>query len=779
MAIVCVSPGRSDEPPLASYFGFQPLEIYKLDFRTAGLQARDLDGDRIDDLVVVNNSRSRIDLLLSTKGPSDSQERAGANQVRSDQRMRLRTVPVNKDVISLQLGDFNGDGKPDLAYYGLPAELIILTNRGGGRFDETRRIQTGEALEQSSALAAGDMNRDGRTDLALMTANEILSILQNPDGTMGEPERMPHAATGPRFLRLSDLDGDGGDDLALLDSTREQPLRVRFSTSDGRLGPEERFDMESPRALTFADIDGKSGQEITIIEAQSGRVRSLAFDPKAEPSSAPLGRLVLFSMPRGDARGRAIELGDIDGDGKLDVIATDPANAQVILYRQGEGGLRPGRAFPSLAGARSLAAGDLDRDERAELYLLSPSEKQIARSTWDGERVGFPQPLRVVNEPLALEIADLEGDGKEELLYVSRVAGGTESFELRAMVPGEKGALTPRVWAGGVESVSVSGLSGRPPAIRVHDVNRDKRPDVIVFGEFGSPALLLGRDGNEPPAPASGSLGPLSTANPASLARELAEGSLLLATSSFARRVELDSMGQWRVVDQTSAGRGNIPIAGAALIDLVGDSKPETVLFDRQARSLIVVERNEGVDRTVGSLTIGPIDFSGFRAGDLDGDGRKDLLVTGTDKFGVLLAGRVGPRFSTVLSFESTRSDAHLGDLIAGDLNGDKQTDLALVDTAEHMVEIVTKQGAGVGELARALTFKVFDKKSFRERDSLVEPHDLTTADVDGDGRVDLILLVHDRVLIYRQDPGPNGVTTADKPGTNSSATATAVKHPQ
>jgi hypothetical protein len=61
----------------------------------------------------------------------------------------------------------------------------------------------------------------------------------------------------------------------------------------------------------------------------------------------------------------------------------------------------------------------------------------------------------------------------------------------------------------------------------------------------------------------------------------------------------------------------------------------------------------------------------------------------------------------------------------------------------------------------------------------LVEPHDLTTADVDGDGRVDLILLVHDRVLIYRQDPGPNGVTTAEKPGTNPSATATAAKHPQ
>ena len=63
---------RAEEPPaaapkLADYFGFLPLEIYKLDARISNLLVRDLDGDKIDDIVVVNNARSRIDLLLSTK----------------------------------------------------------------------------------------------------------------------------------------------------------------------------------------------------------------------------------------------------------------------------------------------------------------------------------------------------------------------------------------------------------------------------------------------------------------------------------------------------------------------------------------------------------------------------------------------------------------------------------------------------------------------------------------------------------------------------------------
>src|SRR6516165_9977593 len=58
-------------PKLADYFGFLPLELYKLDTRIGNLLLKDLDGDKIDDIVVSNNGRSRIDLFLSTKKPAD------------------------------------------------------------------------------------------------------------------------------------------------------------------------------------------------------------------------------------------------------------------------------------------------------------------------------------------------------------------------------------------------------------------------------------------------------------------------------------------------------------------------------------------------------------------------------------------------------------------------------------------------------------------------------------------------------------------------------------
>src|SRR5262249_7556541 len=160
------------EAKLADYFGFQPLELYKLEHRIGNLVLKDLDGDKIDDIIVSNNARSRIDLLLSTKKPVDEQARRpfrkDVNDIESERRLRLVSIQVNKEIVSLDVGEFNGDGKPDLVFYGTPAEVEIFLNEGDGRFSAPKRISTGEAAERSSALTVGDLDQDGRDDIALL-----------------------------------------------------------------------------------------------------------------------------------------------------------------------------------------------------------------------------------------------------------------------------------------------------------------------------------------------------------------------------------------------------------------------------------------------------------------------------------------------------------------------------------------------------------------------------------------------------------------------------------
>ena len=465
--------------------------------------------------------------------------------------------------------------------------------------------------------------------------------------------------------------------------------------------------------------------------------------------------MIFAPRPTGDARGRSIAVGDLDGDGKVDVVATDPANAQFIVYLQGKTGLGTGTTYPGLAGGKSVFAADLDGDKKAEVIVLSESEKQIGLTKLEKGRLSFPTPLPISGDPVALTVADLDGDGLPEILYATAGKDGKDdSFVLKGLKREKSGTFIPFRW-GQEDSVPVKGLSGKPPALRVLDVNKDGLADVLVFNAYGPPVLLLGRPGGEPPAPAAGTLGPLVGATPAGLTTANLDGaSLLVAQGTFARNVVLDKNGQWQIKEQFNSGKSSSQIVGAAALDLDGDGTPEIVLLDKASKSLLFLDKKKdgGVYVPAGTLSVGPIDFQGAHVADFDGDGKDDLLLAGSDKFGVVLTGRKGQKLKAIASYEPTRKDARLGDLIVADLNGDGQPDVALSDLNDHLIDIATY--AGGSDLDRALTFKVFEKKSFRDRDSLTEPRDFVVGDVDGDKKTDLILMVHDRILIYRQDSG-------------------------
>ena len=751
--LLALSAARGDEPRLAESFGFRPLEIYKLDPRMSAVLVKDIDGDKVDDILVVNNARSRIDLLLSTKGVPGDEPKADTNQVPSDRRMRLKSLPVNKAIVSLATGDFNGDGRPDLVCYGTPAELIVVLNQGNGNFGAPRRITVGEAVERSTNLAVGDLNRDGKDDIALLAAGEVVTVIQGAAGKLGEPERIPHTAQNPWLLKVLDLDGDGGDDLIVLDTIGEESIRVRFNIEGGKLGPEQRMGAESPRAIAFADLDGKKGSEVLTIENQSGRAKVLKLDDAEEDDAQRRARLLFFPLPKGDLRGRSIAAGDLDGDGKLDVVATDPSGAQFFVYMQGKDGLGAGQTYPGLVGGRTVKLGDLDGDGRAEVVVFSLTEKEIGLSRYADGRLGFPTPLPIAGEPVALELADLNGDKTPEVLYVVRTTDkeGTDAYTLKALSRDKSGTFFPYRW-GAEDGVALKGLNGAPPALRAVDLNADGQPDILVFNAYGPPVLLLGRAGEAPMA-APGGVGQLANAKPegVGLPAKGAAG-LLVAQNTYARSVLLEKAGQWSIKDQYNAGRPGATIGGVAALDLDGDGDIEVVLYDKAGKNLLFLDKKEGSYRPGGILHVGAIDFQGFLVGDFDGDGKDDLLMAGTDKFGVVLGSKRGQRLRVLASYETNRKDGQLTDLIAGDLNGDGQPDVLFSDTAEHFLEIATF--AKGSELERALAFKIFEQKSFRNRAADGEPRDMALGDVDGDGKTDIVLLVHDRVLIYRQDAG-------------------------
>ncbi len=490
----------------------------------------------------------------------------------------------------------------------------------------------------------------------------------------------------------------------------------------------------------------------------------LTLDRSGTDEANKRGRLAFFALPQGNERGRSLALGDLDGDGKQDVVVTDPSNAQVWAFLQsGRSGLGAGLTFPSLVGARTVHLADLDGDHKDEVYVLSEQEKQIGRSEFARGRLSFPTPLPITGEPVAMDLADLDGDKTPEILYMARTRPGADTFELRALTRDKSGSFRPYSKWNDRETVALPEVKGVPAAIESLDVNADGQADLMIFNQYGPPQLLLGKKG-EPPRPFSGGLGPLTGASPSSVSVMNVDGpAILVAQNTFARRILLDAQNHWEIKDQYNSGRNSAVIQGAAALDTDGDGTKEIVLLDRTSKSLLFLAKKEGVYRPGGNMPVGSLNFQGMHVADFDGDGRDDLLIAGSDRFAVLQTGQKGLRLKTIASYESHRNEARLSDLAAGDVNGDGVPDVVFTDIGEQSLEIASF--AGDKDLVHAITFRIFERKTFRNVGDMIEPRDMAIGDVDGDGRSDIVLIVHDRVLVYRQDPGPS---PKGKPGGTS-----------
>ncbi len=105
-------------------------------------------------------------------------------------------------------------------------------------------------------------------------------------------------------------------------------------------------------------------------------------------------------------------------------------------------------------------------------------------------------------------------------------------------------------------------------------------------------------------------------------------------------------------------------------------------------------------------------------------------------------------------NYETKIKDGIYGNLTAGDINHDGRTDIIMVEMRRNHIEILALD-AGLKPIP-AMRFKIFEQKSYRDSKSRtksgVEPRELKVVDITGDGKDDLVTIIHDRIIIYPQD---------------------------
>lgn len=739
--------------PLAGYYGFKPVEITKIDPRAHSIVSGDFNHDGRHDLAIVNNGHSRIDLLLQRAQPdmakvADKNDRT-VNAVEDHWRMNLKKVAVDRPISALAAGDLNADGRTDLVYFGAPDRLVILLQDEKAEWKNRQEIRMADIEGKPWCVVIGDLNHDTLQDLVVLGKRYTSILYQQADGTLGAPSNLRNTGGELGLAMIQDLDGDGRNDLFYTSTEKEaQLLSARLQNSQGRLGPELRFDaVQVPRGVTLFDLDGKPGSEVLVIDGQTNRVRVMQV---RRPFEGDLGaKLIQYGIGGGADAGELVT-GDLDGDGLQEVVTANPELASVVVFHQrAQSGLDLGVDTPSYLGITQLQAADLDGDAKSEIVLLSPKENSLGISRFEQGKLAFPESLPVGGNLKAFAIADLDQDAKPEIIAVTEIAGRGMDRKT-ALSFGKRD--TAGAWSfetADRPAVEIK-LASSPERLSMTDVNLDGRPDYLFFMS-GKPPQVFVSDEKGLPKNLTAGISMTEAGFGAVNACKLEEPALLVSQGNFVRSIRLDDTARWQVVEQFNADDSTAKVAGSAVLDLDGKPGDDLVMIDTGAAKLRVYQNVAGEFQPWKTVDLGRFPFKSSSVADLNGDRRLDLLLNGGTKFAVLYAGQSDPELREVATYESPRREVFLMDLVAGDLNHDGRPEVCLLDTTAHLVEIVAyraEQGLQPG-----LNFKVFEEKSFQGPGrGGVQPREAVITEVTGDGLPDLVLLCHDRILVYPQD---------------------------
>jgi hypothetical protein len=156
------------------------------------------------------------------------------------------------------VGDFNGDGKPDLAVSSDFASVVgIFLGNGDGSFQNGQNY----SLPNPASLAIGDFNRDGKLDLAIPNAGGITILFGKGDGTF-QTAGTYSAANGA--IATGDFNHDGKLDLAVTDFTPDQ-VDVLLGNGDGTFGAAVKYDVGyQPTAMVVVDVNGDKKLDLAV-----------------------------------------------------------------------------------------------------------------------------------------------------------------------------------------------------------------------------------------------------------------------------------------------------------------------------------------------------------------------------------------------------------------------------------------------------------------------------------------------------------------------------------
>ncbi len=411
------------------------------------------------------------------------------------QKPQAIVMPSNYHPGPLVVGDFNGDGKPDLAVTatqqtgGIPpiftTYIAVLLGSGNGDFQPVIYYPASGA-----AAAVADFNHDGKQDLVLTGSSGVFVMLGKGNGAFGRAASYVAGAT-VHELAVADFNGDGNLDVAagadffsivtMLGDGQGHLQHLQISNAGGI----------TPRAFAVADFNGDGHLDVAAMGpfATRGGELNILLGNGAGTFTAATPGISLWNLTV-----NSLATGDFNGDGKPDLVAITTLGATqtvAVLFGNGDETFQSPVYYAVPGGGASVYVADFNGDGKPDLAVTPPlpapgdaAPKTISILLGNGNGTfGAPTAVQVGNQPSSLAVADFNGDGKPDLAVVVAPTGTAGAVAI-LLGKGDGTFGAPAMYAAGIA----------PSSVAAGDFNLDGKPDLAVTNNYTAGAAYTTSD---------------------------------------------------------------------------------------------------------------------------------------------------------------------------------------------------------------------------------------------------------------------------------------------